>query len=146
SIAGELHELARRQHVSDAVVFTGAVPHDELPAYYAAGDVFAMPCRTRGRGLDVEGLGIVFLEASAVGLPVVAGDSGGAAEAGRPGTTGEGVSGRDVSGVAQACGELLIDPARRARFGPQGREWVRQEWNWAPSAARLDALLTADRR
>ena len=70
------------------VVFTGSVPWAELPAHYAAGDVFAMPCRTRRRGLDVEGLGIVYLEASATGLPVVAGDSGGAPDAVREGETG----------------------------------------------------------
>ena len=71
--------------VADHVVFTGSVPWAELPAHYAAGDVFAMPCRTRRGGLDVEGLGIVYLEASATGLPVVAGDSGGAPDAVRRG-------------------------------------------------------------
>ena len=63
------------------VILTGSVPAAELPLHYAAGDVFAMPCRTRNHGLDVEGLGIVYLEASATGLPVVAGDSGGAPDA-----------------------------------------------------------------
>ena len=62
------------------MLFAGSVPWSELPAHYAAGDVFAMPCRTRGSGLDVEGLGIVFLEAAASGLPVIAGRSGGAPE------------------------------------------------------------------
>ena len=63
------------------MVFTGAVPWAELPAHYAAGDVYAMPCRTRAGGLDVEGLGIVYLEASACGRPVMGGDSGGAPDA-----------------------------------------------------------------
>ena len=76
--APRLHRLAVTTGVADDVIFTGSVPWEELPRYYAAGDVFAMPCRTRRGGLDVEGLGIVYLEASATGLPVVAGDSGGA--------------------------------------------------------------------
>ena len=72
-----LQRLAVEVGVADDVVFTGSVPWSELPAYYDAGDVFAMPCRTRRAGLEVEGLGIVYLEASATGLPVVAGRSGG---------------------------------------------------------------------
>ncbi|GAB3811613.1 hypothetical protein GCM10027605_51960 [Micromonospora zhanjiangensis] len=80
-----LEKLARRVGVDRDVVFTGSVPAAELPMHYAAGDVYAMPCRTRNRGLDVEGLGIVYLEASATGLPVVAGDSGGAPDAVREG-------------------------------------------------------------
>ena len=75
------------------VVFAGTVPWSELPAHYAAGDVFAMPCRTRRAGLDVEGLGIVYLEASATGLPVLAGDSGGAPDAVLDGETGYVVAG-----------------------------------------------------
>ena len=74
---GAVERLAREQDVARHVTVTGSVPREQLPAHYDAGDVFAMPCRTRRRGLEVEGLGIVFLEASATGLPVVAGDSGG---------------------------------------------------------------------
>src|SRR5690606_34766861 len=62
--------------LGDAVRIIGSVPWSALPSYYDAGDVFAMPCRTRLRGIDVEGLGIVYLEAAATGLPVVAGRSG----------------------------------------------------------------------
>ena len=69
---GGCAQLARELGVADSVVFAGQVPDGDLPAYYDAGDVFAMPCRTRRRGLDVEGLGIVYLEASATGLPVIA--------------------------------------------------------------------------
>ena len=74
----DLKHLAERSGQTPSVHFTGPVPQAELPAHYAAGDVFAMPCRTRRGGLDVEGLGIVYLEASATGLPVLGGDSGGA--------------------------------------------------------------------
>ena len=70
------------------MVFAGAKPWAELPPYFAAGDVFCMPTRTRKAGLEVEGLGIVYLEASATGLPVVAGDSGGAPDAVLDGETG----------------------------------------------------------
>ncbi|PRC62823.1 alpha-(1-2)-phosphatidylinositol mannosyltransferase, partial [Mycobacterium sp. ITM-2017-0098] len=67
-----------------------------LPAHHAMADVFAMPCRTRGSGLDVEGLGIVYLEASSTGVPVVAGRSGGAPETVVDGETGVVVDGWDV--------------------------------------------------
>src|SRR5690606_11449918 len=96
----ELQRLAERCGVAGSVVFTGSVPWEELPAHYDAGDVFAMPCRTRRRGLDVEGLGIVYLEASATGLPVVAGNSGGAPDAVLDGETGVVVDGRSVPAVA----------------------------------------------
>ena len=86
--AQTLHRMAGQAGITGSVRFTGAVPQAELPAHYAAGDVFAMPCRTRRGGLDVEGLGIVYLEASAAGLPVVGGDSGGAPDAILRGETG----------------------------------------------------------
>ena len=123
------------------VVFTGSVPAEELPAHYAAGDVFAMPCRTRKRGLDVEGLGIVYLEASASGLPVVAGDSGGAPDAVREGETGYVVGGRDVAAVADRVAALLADRDLARRMGAAGRAWVEREWRWDTQAARMAALL-----
>ena len=140
-IAARLHRLADDRALSGRVVLTGRVEQQLLPAHYAAADVFAMPCRTRGGGLDVEGLGIVFLEASASGLPVVAGDSGGAPETVRPGRTGEVVDARDVAGVAAAVVGLLTDPARSRSYGRAGRTWVQKAWNWDESAARLETLL-----
>ncbi len=137
----ELHRLAESCDVADAVVCTGAVPWSELPAHYAAGDVFAMPCRTRGRGLDVEGFGLVYLEAAATGLPVVAGDAGGARETVRAGDTGDLVNGRNVAAVARTVGTLLADPERAAAMGRRGRHWMLQEWNWAGRAQRLSDLL-----
>ena len=106
----KLERLARDLGVEADVVFTGSVPWAELPALYAAGDVYAMPCRTRAGGLDVEGLGIVYLEASATGLPVVAGDSGGAPDAVLEGETGYVVGGRDVAAIARRITDLLTDP------------------------------------
>ncbi|OBI75607.1 glycosyltransferase family 4 protein, partial [Mycobacterium asiaticum] len=136
-----LRKLAREAGVADEVTFTGGVPGDELPAHHAMADVFAMPCRTRGAGLDVEGLGIVFLEASAAGVPVVAGRSGGAPEAVQHDKTGLVVDGNSVDQIADAVSGLLADRDRAAAMGAAGRDWVRKEWRWDTLAARLADLL-----
>jgi phosphatidylinositol alpha-1,6-mannosyltransferase len=136
-----LQEMAERTGVADSVVLTGGVPWSELPAHYAAGDVFAMPCRTRNRGWDVEGLGIVYLEAGAVGLPVIAGDSGGAPDAVLDGQTGYVVDGRDLAGVADRISTLLADPGLAAEMGRRGRRWVEQQWSWPTVSRRLTDLL-----
>ncbi|MBB5115333.1 glycosyltransferase family 4 protein [Micromonospora echinospora] len=136
-----LEKLARQTGLEHDVVFTGSVPSDALPAHYAAGDVYAMPCRTRNRGLDVEGLGIVYLEAGATGLPVVAGDSGGAPDAVRDGETGFVVSGRDVAQLADGVATLLADRDLARQFGAAGRAWVEREWRWETQAQRMAALL-----
>lgn len=137
----ELEQLAVRTGVADSVHFTGPVPWDELPAHCGAGDVFAMPCRTRRGGLDVEGLGIVFLEASATGLPVVAGDSGGAPDAVLDGETGWVVRGGSAEETADRIVTLLLDPELRQRMGERGRAWVEEKWRWDLLAERLRALL-----
>ena len=137
--AGDLRRLARRVGVSDEVLFTGPVPWPELPAYYDAGDVFAMPCRTRRAGLDVEGLGLVYLEASATGLPVIGGDSGGAPDAILDGESGYVV--HDVADTAARVIELLADPGRARAMGEKGLAWVDREWRWELAAARLTSIL-----
>ncbi|MHA6783914.1 glycosyltransferase family 4 protein [Pseudonocardia saturnea] len=124
-----------------AVLFTGAVPGAELPAHHAVGDVFALPCRTRGGGLDIEGLGIVALEAAACGLPVVVGRSGGAPETVRDGGTGHVVDGRDPRAVADALAGLLADPAAAAAMGRAGRARMEADWSWAARVRDLTALL-----
>ena len=136
-----LVRLAGRCGVSGSVVFTGPVPWAELPAYYDAGDVFAMPCRTRRRGLDVEGLGIVYLEASATGLPVIGGDSGGAPDAILDGETGFVVPGRSAVAVADRIVALLGDPAAAQAMGERGMAWVDHEWRWDLVADRLAKIL-----
>lgn len=136
-----LRRLAAGTGVERDVVFTGGVPWAELPAHYAAGHVFAMPCRTRRRGLDVEGLGIVYLEASATGLPVLAGDSGGAPDAVLEGETGWVVPGRSVPAVADRLATLLADRDAGRSVGEKGRAWVEREWRWDTLAARLTTLL-----
>jgi phosphatidylinositol alpha-1,6-mannosyltransferase len=130
--------------VAEHVVFTGAVPAGELAAHHAVGDVFALPCRTRGGGLDVEGLGIVLLEAAACGLPVVAGESGGAPETVREGRTGHVVDGRDIPGLAATLARLLADPASARAMGAAGRAWMQREWSLPTLARRLRQLLAAD--
>jgi phosphatidylinositol alpha-1,6-mannosyltransferase len=139
--ASDLRALTRRQQLADSVIFAGPVPWEDLPAYYDAGTVFAMPCRTRRRGLDVEGLGIVYLEASATGLPVISGDSGGAPDAVLPGETGYVVAGRDESALAARLIELLADPDGAATMGEKGVAWVDREWRWDVVAARLADIL-----
>jgi phosphatidylinositol alpha-1,6-mannosyltransferase len=136
-----LRRLAHSFGVAEHVVFTEAVPGDELPAHHAMADVFAMPCRTRGAGLDVEGLGIVYLEASATGVAVVAGRSGGAPETVRDGQTGVVVDGWDVGAIAASVSDLLADPERAARMGQAGRRWVVENWQWRTQAKRLAELL-----
>jgi phosphatidylinositol alpha-1,6-mannosyltransferase len=140
--ADRLRRLAVDAGVAEHVVFTGAVPAAELPAHHAVGDVFALPCRTRGGGLDVEGLGIVLLEAAASGLPVVAGDSGGAPETVQDGRTGHVVGGRDLDALVEAVAGLLAHPERARAMGAAGREWMLREWAWPARVARLSALLT----
>ncbi|PGH50788.1 glycosyltransferase family 4 protein [Streptomyces sp. Ru87] len=136
-----LEKLAAGTGVAGSVRFTGPVPWEELPAHHGAGDVFAMPCRTRRGGLDVEGLGIVYLEASATGLPVVAGDSGGAPDAVLDGETGWVVRGGDAAGTAERIVTLLRDPELRRGMGGRGRAWVEERWRWDLLAERLKALL-----
>ncbi|MFI6155687.1 glycosyltransferase family 4 protein [Kitasatospora sp. NPDC051170] len=139
----DLEKLADARGVRDAVRFTGSVPWEELPAHYGAGDVFAMPCRTRRGGLDVEGLGIVYLEASATGLPVVAGDSGGAPDAVLEGETGYVVPGGSAAASAERIVRLLKDEELRRRMGEAGRRWVERSWRWDLLAGRLTSLLAA---
>src|SRR5205807_594509 len=124
-----------------SVFFSGEVSEDELPLHYAAGDVFAMPCRSRYLGLEVEGWGNVFLEAAACGKPSVAGGSGGAAEAVVDGETGLVVDGRHVGQVAEAAAGLLADPQRARAIGKAGRARVERSHTWPVIAERLAEWL-----
>jgi phosphatidylinositol alpha-1,6-mannosyltransferase len=137
-----LREMASHSPARDSIVFTGQVPYEDLASYFRAGDVFAMPCRDRWLGLEVEALGGVFLQASAVGRPNVAGDTGGVPDAVKDGETGLLVDGRDVAAVAEAVLALLLDPARAARMGRTGAAWVHKELTWDAIAGRLWSTLT----
>ena len=136
-----LEKLAFKLQVSDCITFIGRINYAELPEYICLGDVFAMPSRSRFFGLEVEGLGIVYLEASACGLPVVGGSSGGAPDAVLVGETGVVVDGTNVSEIAQACIELLNNPELSALMGANGRTWITQNWRWDIWATKFTALL-----
>ncbi|RFS85109.1 glycosyltransferase family 1 protein [Actinomadura spongiicola] len=138
-----------RAHLTDraareapgTVTITGAVSAADLPRYYAAADVFVLPCRDERRGLQVEGLGLSVLEASSAGLPVVVGRSGGSPESVLDGRTGHLVDATRADGLARVLNDLLADSARARRMGDEGRRWVRETWCWDRAAARLAALL-----
>lgn len=137
----KIEQLIQRYNVSDSVRFIGRIPHEELPEYFALGDIFAMPSRSRFFGLEVEGLGIVYLEASACGLPVIAGDSGGAPDAVISGETGIVVDGTSHEAIAHAAIELLSDKQRAEKMGKAGRDWVVREWGWDLWSSRFNELF-----
>ncbi len=141
-----LQRLARR--AGAPVRLLGHVPEFDLPSLYGSADVFVMCCRTRWGGLEQEGFGIVFLEASACGVPCVAGDSGGAAEAVADGETGEVIADpEDADLVARAIGRLLDDPVLASRQGQAARRRAETEFSYDRLAARLgDALATMGER
>lgn len=143
SYESTLRVLARpvNEATPGAVLFTGALSFTDMRDLLAAADVFAMPARTRGAGLDVEGLGIVYLEAQACGVPVVAGDSGGAPETVTP-DTGLVVDGRSVRDLVAALDRVLADASLRARMGRAGRAHVQARWTWEIMGQRLNDMIT----
>jgi len=136
-----LENLVKKLSVQDAVTFVGRIHYADLPRYISVGDLFAMPSRSRLAGLEVEGLGIVYLEASACGLPVIAGKSGGAPDAVLVGETGLTVDGKDPFAIAEAVKFLLDDPVRAKEMGQHGREWINSNWRWDIWSARFIELL-----
>ncbi|MGA0003037.1 MAG: glycosyltransferase family 4 protein [Candidatus Nanopelagicales bacterium] len=138
----DLESLIKKFGLEKFVHLTGKVSQSDLSKWYAAGDIFAMPCRTRMGGWDVEGLGIVFLEGSATGLPVVVGDSGGAIDAVLDGETGYLVDGSNTNEIAQRISYLISNPDLAKKMGEAGRNWVTQEWTWDQNFKRLDGLLS----
>ena len=141
-----LEKLVKVKKVEKFVQFIGRIQYINLPEYIAIGDVFAMPSRSRFFGLEVEGLGIVYLEASACGLPVIGGDSGGAPDAVKHGETGFVVDGNDVDAITHRIIQLLADKKLRDEMGSAGRQWAIQEWSWDRwSQAFNNALNIADK-
>jgi phosphatidylinositol alpha-1,6-mannosyltransferase len=134
-----LENLIVERNLQKYVSFVGRVNYDELTKYICVGDIFAMPSRSRRAGLEVEGLGIVYLEASACGLPVLAGDSGGAPDAVQQGVTGLVVNGLDISAIAEAAIKLL--EGDRQAMSKAGREWAVAKWDWQIWAKRFNQLL-----
>lgn len=136
-----LEALARQYEVDQNVRFLGQVPAAKLPDTYRSAHVFVMPTRHEPGAASIEGFGIVYLEASASGLPVVAAPSGGAAEAVRDGETGLLIPPDDPLALADALGRLLRDAELRRRLGQAGRRWVETEMNWDRAAQQLEQLL-----
>ena len=136
-----LENLVAKLNVADCVTFIGRINYSELPKYICVGDIFAMPSRSRFFGLEVEGLGIVYLEASACGLPVVGGKSGGAPDAVLVGETGVVVDGTNSSEIAEACIDLLNNPELCALMGATGRTWIIENWRWEIWATKYAELL-----
>lgn len=136
-----LTELVNKLGLSSHVSFIGRINYSQLPQYICIGDVFAMPSRSRFFGLEVEGLGIVYLEASACGLPVIAGSSGGAPDAVIEGVTGVVVNGLDVKAISQSVIELLGNREACQKMGLAGRQWIEENWRWELWAKEFSRLL-----
>ena len=136
-----IHKRAVQLGVLGHISFVGRVQYQELPKFISVGEIFAMPSRSRLAGLEVEGLGIVYLEASACGLPVVGGLSGGAPDALLEGETGFAVDGLNPSAVAHALKVLLRDPIRAKAMGAKGRQWIIEEWEWRHWSERFNQLF-----
>ena len=137
----ELDKRIQKLGISDRVTFIGRVQFENLPQYLCAGDIFAMPSRSRLGGLEVEGLGIVYLEASACGLPVIGGISGGAPDAVLQGQTGFSVDGTSATEVASSAINLLSDPVLSQHLGENGRRWVVEQWRWEIWAVKFLELF-----
>jgi phosphatidylinositol alpha-1,6-mannosyltransferase len=138
-----LEALARERGVAAHVCFTGVVPEAELPAHFAAGDVFALPCRERRRGLEVEAFGIVVIQAQAVGVPVVAGNIGGVPDAVGGPDTGVLVDGEDLEQLTDALAGLLEDPERAQAMGAAAARRVADGFTWTTRTRQLRELLAA---
>jgi phosphatidylinositol alpha-1,6-mannosyltransferase len=137
-----LARLARDLDVADRVHLLGHVSPGDLPLWYNACDVFAMP--NRAINGDTEGFGMVFLEAAACGKPSLAGHAGGTGAAVEDGVTGYRISGEDPGQVAGALEKLLGDEALRARLGQAGHQRAIQAFSWEAVATKTRALLRAD--
>ncbi len=136
-----LEKRAKDLEIDSHITFIGRVMYSDLPKYICLGEVFVMPSRSRLAGLEVEGLGIVYLEASACGLPVIAGDSGGAPDAVIDGVTGVVVDGKDQHVIATSIVNLLEDQEKAREMGRNGREWVINQWRWEIWSEKFRALL-----
>ena len=127
--------------IQESVTFLGRIQYSQLPQYICVGNLFAMPSRSRLAGLEVEGLGIVYLEASACGLPVIGGISGGAPDALIEGVTGFAVDGKSANAVADAAIKILSNPQLAQSMGHAGRDWIIRDWRWELWATKFNELL-----
>jgi len=139
----QLEALAESMRLRDRVVFAGRIPDEDLPDIYALSDVFAMPSREHLDKCDVEGFGLVFLEANACARPVVAGRSGGISDAVDDGGTGLLTDPSDPEDVAKAIGRILTDKDLAIRMGQQGRLRVVNNFSWQQIGNRVQGILEA---
>jgi phosphatidylinositol alpha-1,6-mannosyltransferase len=139
----KLEDLASEMGVRDHVVLAGYLSDHHLPEIYALGDVFVMPSRARIENCDVEGFGLVFLEASACGKPVIAGRSGGIPDAVDHGVTGYLVDPGDPDEIAEYLIRILQDPTLAGRLGESGRKRVLREFTWDHFASKLRQILSS---
>lgn len=137
----ELTKIVSELNLIDAVTFIGRIQYKELPRYICAGDIFVMPSRSRLAGLEVEGLGIVYLEASSCALPVIAGRSGGAPDAVDEGVTGYSVDGTSALEVSKAIIKLFDDPVKAREMGQAGRSWIIDKWRWEIWSKEFNSLF-----
>jgi phosphatidylinositol alpha-1,6-mannosyltransferase len=117
------------------------VADEDLPDVYALSDVFVMPSRERLEEKDVEGFGLVFLEANACAKPVIGGRSGGIPDAIVDGITGLLVDPQDPADIADALARLLVDKDLAIRLGRQGRSRVVRDFNWTRVGDRVQGIL-----
>ena len=136
-----LQTLVKKHNLEASVTFIGRIQYKDLPTYICVGDIFAMPSRSRLMGLEVEGLGIVYLEASSCGLPVLAGDSGGAPDALVQNETGLVVNGTDDQQIATAAIKLLTNIELSKKMGRAGRQWIIDNWRWEIWSKDFEKLL-----
>lgn len=140
-IRKSLESRVAKLGIAENVIFVGRVPYKDLPDHFLLGDIFAMPSRSRLFGLEVEGLGIVYLEASASGLPVLGGASGGAPDAVKVNETGFVVDGNNLEEISKQAVKLLNDPGLAKKFGTNGRKWAEEYWTWKIWAKKFATLL-----
>ena len=137
----KLVKRVKKLGLEESVTFVGRINYEQLPEYICVGDLFAMPSRSRFGGLEVEGLGIAYLEASACGLPVIAGSSGGAPDAVVDGKSGVVVNGTDITAIAKTVIKFLRDPEGSQQMGQFGRKWVVEKWRWQIWSQAFERLL-----
>jgi len=133
-----LRSLVADLQLQQYVLFLGAVSDDLLPSLYRIADVFVMPNRELASTGEIEGFGIVFLEASASAIPVIGGNSGGAAEAIQEGRSGFLIPPGNMALLKEKISQLLSDSEKAHHMGLEGRRWV--EENFSPSAMGLRFL------
>lgn len=134
-----LEGLARALGVGERVIFTGSLRQDEIADYYNACDLFIMLNREVG-GLSWEGFGIVFIEASACGKPVIGGRAGGVMDSILDGRTGLLADPLDIQGIVKSVHRLIADEELSRRMGAAGLEWAQSGFSWEDRAHKTLAF------